>query len=321
MKQGLISVIVPVYNAEVTIAACVNSILGQSYANVEVVLVNDGSIDGSLGICEDLAAGDRRVMLLSQENAGPSAARNNGIEHASGEYIAFVDSDDRIESQMFERLVQPLKNGASLSCCGVVKSANGDEQLLPICEHDATVDFRTYLNDMLLSPLAGYACNRLYPRDLIGETRFPVDLRFAEDLVFNCVLWSGVQEVAYVSDCLYIYEQRQDSLTSSADAYIVDGKWVFSSLTPRLASVLSDEPWIEELLSYRNAARALDGIRLLSGNAQYADVRAELVQEFRADEDVYLRHQQSPLKRLLAWLTVALPESVVRLGVSLLGRD
>lgn len=320
MKQGLISVIVPVYNAEATISVCVNSILGQSYADVEIVLVDDGSVDASLEICRDLAASEKNVVLVSQENAGPSAARNNGIECANGEYVAFVDSDDQIDFRMFEKLIEPLNGGASLSCCGVKKSTSGDTLPLPICAHDMMVDSKTYLEDMLLGPLAGYACNRLYPRSLIGETRFPVDLRFAEDLIFNCTLWRKIKEVAYVSDCLYVYEQRSGSLTNSADAYIVNGEWVFSSLTPRIKAVLPDEPWIREVLSYRGASRALDGIRLLSGDERHADIRAELIKEFRSSAGVYWRNQKSLAKKLFAWLTLALPESAIRFGMSLLDR-
>lgn len=320
MRQGLISVIVPVYNAEATLSTCINSILLQSYSDAEIILVDDGSTDASLKICREFAANEKNIRLVSQENAGPSAARNNGIEHANGEYVAFVDSDDRINPRMLEKLVEPLNGGASLSCCGVEKSTDGDAMSSPICGHNTVVDSKAYLEDMLLGSLAGYAWNRLYPRNLIGETRFPVDLRFAEDLIFNCELWQKVNRVAYVSDCLYIYEQRSGSLTNSTDAYIVNEKWVFSLLTPRIKAVLPDDPWIREILSYRSASRALDGIRLLSGDKRHAVIRAELVEEFRSSADVYWRNQESLVKKLFAWLTLALPESAIRLGMSLLDR-
>lgn len=321
MKQGLISVIVPVYNAGATLSRCIDSILLQSHHDVEIILVDDGSTDDSLSICNAFADCRDDVIVLSQENAGPSVARNNGLDHANGEYIAFVDSDDHIDPRMLERLVEPLAAGSSLSCCGVKKAYGNDVRLFPICDCDSLVGPRTYLYDMLLGDLAGYACNRLYRRELVGETRFPVDLKFAEDLVFNCMLWSRIHEVAYVSDCLYVYEQHSGSLTNSTDAFIVDGKWVFSLLTPHLEAALPNDPWIKEILAYRNACRALDGIRLLSGDKKNAALRSRLIEEFRFDWEIYWKHQKSLEKRVLAWLTVALPESMVRFGMSLLSED
>lgn len=321
MTQGLISVIVPVYNAGATISRCIDSILLQSYRDVEIILVDDGSTDDSLSICNAFAVRRDNVKVLSQENAGPSAARNNGLDHANGEYIAFVDSDDHIDPWMLERLVEPLAKGSFLSCCGVKKAFGNDTRLLPICDCDSLVDSETYLCDMLLGDLAGYACNRLYRKDLVGETRFPVGLNFAEDLVFNCMLWSRIHEVAYVSDCLYVYEQHSNSLTNSTDAFIVDGKWVFSLLTPQLEAVLPNDPWIKEILAYRNACRALDGIRLLSGDKKNASLRSWLIEEFRSSKAIYWKHQGSLEKRVLAWLTITLPESMVRFGMSLLSGD
>ena len=98
METPLVSVIVPVYNAEGTLHACVKSIIEQSYPNIEIILVNDGSSDDSLNVCHALAAGDERIRIVDKPNSGVSASRNAGIENAQGKYLQFIDSDDYLSS-------------------------------------------------------------------------------------------------------------------------------------------------------------------------------------------------------------------------------
>ena len=126
MKDPLITVIIPVYNVEKYLHRCLDSVIAQTYQNLEIICIDDGSTDRSSEICEQYALKDERVKVFHQENQGVSAARNNGLDMASGEYIAFVDSDDYIQNDMFERLYSELsKSGASYVICGynVVDSA------------------------------------------------------------------------------------------------------------------------------------------------------------------------------------------------------
>ena len=123
MAEKLISVVVPVFNAEKYVNRCIDSILNQTYENLEVILVNDGSVDGSVKICEKWQKLDNRVKLITQENAGVSAARNTGIENATGDYIAFVDNDDWLRPEMFKNLVkQAQKDNADLTFCKFIKN-------------------------------------------------------------------------------------------------------------------------------------------------------------------------------------------------------
>ena len=110
----MISVIVPIYKVEKYLRKCVNSIINQTYKDLEIILVDDGSPDNCGQICDEYAEQDSRIIVVHQKNAGLSAARNAGLEKISGEYVAFVDSDDTIEPQMYETLLAMIKNGQEI---------------------------------------------------------------------------------------------------------------------------------------------------------------------------------------------------------------
>lgn len=184
-----ISVIIPVYNAENYIDVALQSICGQTYSNLEIILVDDGSIDNSLSRCEEWAAKDERIIICHQENAGASAARNKGLEIATGKYIMFIDSDDWIEKNMLEILYGAAeKFQAHVACCVLQEN----EFVAPIevrclVNEKATYDVHYFENKvesgLALLKVWGPVC-KLYRRDIIGECRFE-NYKVAEDLLFN----------------------------------------------------------------------------------------------------------------------------------------
>ena len=118
MYKKLVTVVVPIYNVERYLEKCLTSIILQTYKNLEVILVNDGSTDNSLNICKEFEKEDSRIRIISQENKGLSVARNVGIENAKGEYIAFVDSDDFISCKFIENLYnESIRNNSDIVCC------------------------------------------------------------------------------------------------------------------------------------------------------------------------------------------------------------
>src|SRR5699024_6957900 len=117
-KQGLVSIIVPIYNAEDSLHNCIESVLEQTYPHIELILVNDGSTDLSKKICNHYVSLDERIKVIHQENAGPSSARNRGIEYAIGDYVQLVDADDDIKPNMTERVLQAMTHDLQLVICG-----------------------------------------------------------------------------------------------------------------------------------------------------------------------------------------------------------
>lgn len=181
----MISIIVPVYNAEKTIRRCVDSILCQSYRDWELLLVNDGSRDNSLSICEEYAISDSRVKVLSKENGGVSSARNMGLDHAQGEWITFVDSDDYIGEYYFDEIperkedliVYNLESFGNQGNCMPIPHAP-----IKICSNKSDLNdyLRKYLRaEELLSPWG-----KFYKKELIGEIRFLAGQILGEDTIF-----------------------------------------------------------------------------------------------------------------------------------------
>lgn len=186
----LISIIVPVYNAEKYLPACVDSLLAQSYGALEIILINDGSKDSSAALCDAYAARDARVRVIHQENQGVSAARNAGLDHAAGDYVAFVDADDYVTPDYLEHLHGDLvEHGADfVSCCyQEVNRADAPKSGIPFVAESRGIGARAaYFEDMaaIREDYWSTIWAKLYRRELIGQTRFCRELKYGEDHIF-----------------------------------------------------------------------------------------------------------------------------------------
>lgn len=178
MENPSISIIVPVYNIEEYLPRCIESILRQTYTNLQLVLVDDGSKDRSGALCDEYAKKDSRILVVHKENGGSSSARNRGIEVATGEYLGFVDSDDYVEPDMYEKMVTAiLENG-----CNIVQVARDEKdergnKLPDICKMPETVttySSEDFLRELLLHKGDCSFCTKLLKRDLFFENKFPV---------------------------------------------------------------------------------------------------------------------------------------------------
>ena len=184
-----ISVIVPVYNAENYIGVALQSICGQTYSNLEIILVDDGSTDNSLSHCQEWAKEDERIIVHHQENAGASAARNKGLELATGKYVMFMDGDDWIEKNMLEVLYEEAERHQAHAACCILQEddAVADEQVRALINKKASYNVNYFGNKvdsgLALLSVWGPVC-KLYRRDVIGDCRFE-DYKVAEDLLFN----------------------------------------------------------------------------------------------------------------------------------------
>lgn len=230
-----VSVIVPVYNVAPYLPKCLDSILGQSYRNIEVIVVNDGSTDGSLDILQKYAATDNRVRLINQENAGVSAARNNGIKHSVGEYICFVDSDDWIDTDTIERGVRVAAECmVDVVLWGYVKefSTSSARQPLSAKEEKYTGDDIVTLYRRILGPVGeqlrhpecvdSYVTpwGKLYRASIIRDNNIEFvstkELGTGEDLLFNVQLFPYIKSAVVLPCCLNHYRKNNaSSLTST----------------------------------------------------------------------------------------------------------
>ena len=187
MDTPLVSVIVPVYNAENTLHACVKSISEQTYRNIEIILVNDGSKDDSLSVCRALAAGDERIKIIDKPNSGVSASRNMGIECARGKYLQFADSDDYLAIDGTRQMVERAESTGSDLVIAEFFRVVGKRMIastnLPGNEVLTQKEFARRLMDSPLNFYYGVMWNKLYRRDLIIEhdIRCCTELKWCED--------------------------------------------------------------------------------------------------------------------------------------------
>lgn len=213
-----VSVIIPVYNAEAYVAKTADRILRQSIQKIEILLVDDGSTDDSLRICRDLVSNDSRIIVVHQENAGVSAARNTGLDNANGEYIAFIDSDDLVALDYLEYLVSNMSDDTVLSMCAHARIRDYDHQFPVTHEIFGRIPAQQCARRLLSGNFPVCVCGGLFKKDLIGDLRFPVGIRNNEDKLFlyEYLLRNENGTVAFSNEKLYGYMVREGSATRSS---------------------------------------------------------------------------------------------------------
>lgn len=219
MNEPKISVVVPAYNIEKYISDCLISIQNQTYKNIEVIVINDGSTDGTLDVIKNTIQDDDRFIIIDQKNTGVSVARKNGIEKSTGEYIGFIDGDDTIEPNMFQRLIyNALKYNADISHCGhIVVYPN---KKIPfygtgkLTEQDNFTGLKDLLDGAFIEP---GLCNKLFNRKLFKNINYDElkDIKNNEDLLLNFYLFSESQKSVHEDFCPYHYIQRAGSASNS----------------------------------------------------------------------------------------------------------
>lgn len=216
MNNELISIIVPVYKVEKYLERCVKSIQEQTYTNLEIILVDDGSPDRCGQLCDEFAKLDERIKVYHKENGGISDARNYGIDKATGEYIGFVDSDDYIHESMYEKLYEAIKkSGTMISECGLTRVYKNT--LRPHYEgkdYFLVLDKQEYLKEFLENrKVYGSVWCKLIHRDIVKKIKFSVGMIY-EDALYNLELIKNVDKFTLISDSYYYYYIREDSYTT-----------------------------------------------------------------------------------------------------------
>lgn len=215
-----VSIIVPAYNAEQYIEDCIRSIQNQTYSNIEIIVIDDGSTDATWGILERLGQQDDRMKLYSIQNAGVSNARNVGIRHASGRVITFVDSDDYIEPNMIASMMQYYEPGKNVWCGFCERNRDFSNVRHAVFSKDQPINRFDKMNymEILVSEFLNSPCNKLYDFSKIKENKleFDTEVDCGEDLLFNIeYLLCNETQVEFVNQPLYHYiHQNADSLTT-----------------------------------------------------------------------------------------------------------
>jgi len=254
METPKISIIVPVYKVEPYLRKCLDSIVNQTYRNLEIILVDDGSPDNCPAICDEYAARDGRILVIHRQNGGLSAARNAALDVATGDYFGFVDSDDWVEPDMFEYLLTNLQRAdADIAFCGRFEEfPNRSEPKgwprSEVMEREAAL--RHLLEDKVLH---NFVWDKLWKRELFDAVRFPVGKTF-EDIAVVHRLFMAARRTVLLPEAKYHYLQRQGSIL--ADASIANRINFFLAARQRYDEMAADWPQFRPLLEAQCLASA-----------------------------------------------------------------
>lgn len=287
-----VSVIVPVYNSELYIEECINSILQQSFDDIEVVIVDDGSTDKTAEICNNISQKNENVLYYKKENSGVSSARNKGIELSSGKYLAFVDSDDIIHKDMIRLLYKSIQN-VDISVCGYCLYENKTNNVIEKFGRDfcgSYADFFDNFNCFISPPLVLGPCFKLIKKEIVIEhdVIFPEDISYGEDALFVLEYLKYCERISVISDCLYYYRQhgnktlckmyREDKMIIKKRIYdkmvelggnrvkLAAEEWFINSFDGYIHElVASDMKYSKKKDHFYNNAKQIDILKMYSG--------------------------------------------------------
>lgn len=272
LSNGKISVVIPVYNVENRLPTCVDSVLAQSYSNLEIILIDDGSKDKCGDICDDYALRDNRIKVIHQSNRGLSGARNAGLDAATGDYIFFLDSDDTIYPDTLTILINTLETSHSdVVCCGVEKTGEEFSSTIPAMfdGHQAVIDM------MRTNNICTVAWNKLCKAKLWKETRFP-EGRLHEDeaTIYKPLYESNI--VTYIQDRLYQYYVNENGIMSgNFEKRNDDFLW---QIKQREKFFMDKE---ESELAEHSVITELDHIKYIYRNTQDDRLKRKLIEEYK----------------------------------------
>lgn len=237
-----VSIIIPIYNAEIYLPYCLDTIRNQTYKDLEVILVNDGSTDDSGKICDEYSKKDNKFIVIHKKNGGVSSARNAGLKIAKGRYIGFVDPDDWMEPNIVENLYKLITNNdADMSCCGYYKEDIEGKIINKTSGADPMrINNKEVLNN-ILNPNGYYSFvwNKLFSSNIIKKNRiyFDEDIQFGEDLLFCCEYLTHSNIIIYDSTPYYHYIIHNDNITKSQFSY---KKITYLTALEKISNLLSD---------------------------------------------------------------------------------
>lgn len=311
----LISVIVPVYNVEKYLAKCVDSIINQTYRNLEIILVDDGSTDSSGELCDNLAKKDSRIVVYHKENAGVSSARNLGLDKAKGEFIGFIDSDDYIDPDMYEFLYNDLKkHNVDISMCGLyhVYANKKDNQI-------DKVEFYIFNSEQAISALLEGKLsivtpgNKLYKKELFDGLKYDPNIKLAEDALMIVNLLEKCRKVSISTMRKYYYYHRTNSITTSSFSDkildIIDVYAKISEIVKRNYPNIIDRAKYRMFWSY---FYVLDSLCVSSVRKDYNILFSKLLSELKSNIIFILTSPYFTFKRKILFLSLLVSESLYR---------
>ncbi len=283
----LISIIVPVYNARQYLAQCVQSIQEQTYSNIEIILIDDGSTDDSGAMCDQFASSDARIKVIHSPNKGVSSARNIGLELALGEFITFVDSDDTVEKDFVDTLYSAFEPNIDMTICQFNYYAkNGKITSCRTIPYDGMVlDRKESIKEALHGRFyAGHSCNKMFRKSLIGDLRFREDIAIYEDLLFVEEYLLKANSVKLCARSLYNYFYREDSaMHKKMSPKRLDALTSLDTIETKLSPIYGSD--MDEYIAFDRLCWAMDGFSLLcydkENRKEYEPILRPIIKKYK----------------------------------------
>lgn len=298
-----ISIIIPVYKVQDYLAECIESVQRQTYNNLEIILVDDGSPDDCGSICDRYAAQDQRIYVIHRQNGGAACARNDGLDYATGDYISFIDGDDWIPETAVERLYQGLKEyDADCSVGRMIMVLDKNGILTPKKKPAAPLKCETSTEAIKRVMLTGSSmCNRLFKRQAFDGIRFPVG-RINEDEVAAVHVYAACRKIVFLDQFTYYYRKRPNSITTSG--FTLRTVDMYYNSIDNLAFIRKELPELETCAEFKYIKYMLYcyvNLRKLRKDPDARRVRERIHQDIRKNRSAALanRYVSLPLKVLM----------------------
>lgn len=286
--SNLISVIVPVYNVEKYLPKCIESLIDQSYKNLEIILVDDGSTDSSGKICDEYAKKDARIIVVHQENGKTSKARNKGISISKGDFITFIDSDDYVHQEYCEKLLNAvIQNNAEISSCQMYEFEENDDVVDEKNEYIETVLDRNQVIEKLSKDGVLYevVCGKLYSKKLFDDVEFPVGIGY-EDSATIYKLYAKINAMVILNQEYYYYLQKRSGSAMTTPYNIKKQSDNFKVIHDRYLFLKDRFPDMQDLIKAKYIRNAITLIE-----RSYLQEKKELI-ESKIIEDLIIELQE-----------------------------
>lgn len=308
MNEAKISIIVPVFNGEKHLIKCMDSIINQTFKDIEIIIVNDGSSDGTLEIAQEYCLNYKNTRVVTKENAGLPQARKTGFEHSKGEYLMFVDVDDWIEPNMVERLYDTIVRTSAdiVSCNCVLEDAKGKylskEGIEEEKEYDSEQAIKEILNRTSVFP---YMWNKIFRRNIVNRAVFPTGHFIGEDYCTLLAILDVSKKIVHIPEVLYHYIQHDNNMTKAGfgtsyslayENYDIRKKYLLEKY-PQLKSSIISFHLLEEM-AILNA--------MLRNNKFDEEMRRKIVKYVRKNIWNYLFQSRSKVIHKGAAITISI---------------
>lgn len=313
----LVSVIIPVYNIEKYIERCVDSVKNQTFKDLEIILVDDGSKDSSGLICDNLAKTDIRINVIHQKNMGPSEARNAGLRVAKGEYIGFIDGDDWIQQDFYEHLfhIARREDADVVSCLYKKAYSQSRKDSLELNEKITVLEGDSILEKFLASAIKGgvthvSCCSKIYRRELIVGYFFEKGITYSEDLIFNWEVLNKAKKYVYTNYVGYFYYDNRNSITKKKFSKTVLDLYYVAERIDNLYQ--SNHKKIKLLLKqYRIKVDFSILIKLIISHHQDKQFSVKIIREVKKGYKYLIRSPLSFSRKIVLTMVKVTPQTII----------